>query len=148
MKIIFLLLLSISSKPSSANPGTKPESLKPITTCYRIELVKTEAYYEMTTWQSSTESLMCGLSFSIEGINPIHIYYSRSWYDPSYCKAFLKDWNRFSKRRVKVCIAGGLDDPTEKIYRGRVALKQSAPWEVVRIGKWCREHFAGSCDAH
>lgn len=141
----FLLLL-IFSFSLWAIPDDEFKTPKSIYTCYRIDLVKAEAAYDRVIWPNSDYNNVCSLSFKIRSINPAHFYYTRSWRDPIFCKKFIKDWNKFSYRKLKVCIAGYLHGPDKIKYEDREVLEESGPWEVIRIGKWCKSYFEGNCD--
>lgn len=112
--------------------------------CYPMKLVKAETTYERVDWPTSKENDLCSIEFNVNSVNPRRFYYTRSWKYPSYCRQFMKDWNRFAREKKTVCISARLSD--QKTADGKKIIEQYGPWEVIRIGKWCRSYFGGGCD--
>lgn len=115
--------------------------------CFRSSIVEAKANYERVRWPGSQLTNVCSISFSIYSISPAHFYYTRGWRDPEYCKMFMKEWNDLRKKNKKVCIAADQNPPEKVKYKGKDILEQSAPWEIIRSGKWCRSYFVrDNCD--
>lgn len=114
--------------------------------CFNINLIKVKVNYERVRWPGSDFNNVCSLSFSINSTKPAYFYYSRGLRDPDYCKEIINEWEKYKNENRKVCIAARLDPPEIERYMGVKILERSAPYEIIRIGKWCHSYFEGYCE--
>ncbi len=140
---IIILTLFFSLKTFSAND----DEFKGMYSCFNIHQIKLNINYERVHWPNSQLNDVCDVSFNIDSTTPTYFYYTRGWHDPSFCKKILEDWNKLKEdTNRKVCIAARLDPAEKRKIGEKEFLERSAPYEVIKSGKWCHSYFGGYCN--
>lgn len=143
--IIIILTLFLSFNLLAAND----DEFKDMYLCFNISEVKLNIEYDRVRWPDSQFNDVCSINIMIaqNQTNPAYFYYSRNWRYPALCKKFLKDWSKLKKdKNRKVCIAARLGTADKEMKNGKEFLERSAPYEVIKSGKWCHGYFTGYCD--